>query len=323
MRFVVIGGTGFTGHHIVTTLLRAGHGVTVLTRTPGPHLPPGVATRTGDLTALHQRDVAELLAGHDGVVLAGSATMAHPRESTDVPAVYHRGNVAPVVKTLTAAREAGLDRAVLLGSYFATLHPLHPRLRLDRSPYVRSRLDQREQARRAAGDALSLTVLEIPYVAGATPGRSSVLARNMAQLTSRLGPLVWPGGTAVVSTTTLAEATLAGLTRQVHAAVPVADANLSWNQITRALAEAAGVRPVRVWAVRPWEGAVLTALSVLRGYRGPVSSYSPGLIRLLSSTELFVDLAAMPRTLGVPADEDALARALHDTAVAALSTRPA
>jgi nucleoside-diphosphate-sugar epimerase len=39
LKVLMVGGTGFVGHHIVHTLLEQGHEVSVLGRTPSEHLP--------------------------------------------------------------------------------------------------------------------------------------------------------------------------------------------------------------------------------------------------------------------------------------------
>ncbi|MEV6604078.1 hypothetical protein [Kutzneria sp. NPDC051319] len=99
--------------------------------------------------------------------------------NVDTAAFFRASNVEPVVRLLAAARRAGCDRSALLGSFYATLHREHPEAHVhEGSPYIHSRIEQASWARSAAGDAMSLAVLELPYVLGHTPGRWSVLAHT-------------------------------------------------------------------------------------------------------------------------------------------------
>ncbi len=77
MKVLVLGGTGTVGSQVVRELLARGAGVSVLTRDPKKHLPPGVKAVTGDL--LDPETIRNVFAGQDGVFLlnAVSATECH------------------------------------------------------------------------------------------------------------------------------------------------------------------------------------------------------------------------------------------------------
>ncbi|WP_203567290.1 hypothetical protein [Aestuariimicrobium ganziense] len=79
-------------------------------------------------------------------------------------------------RVLALARRAGVQRAVVLGSYFATWHRMRPDLDLaSKHSDVQARLDQAEVAidtgaGRVVG-GMDVSVLEIPFVFGTVPGR--------------------------------------------------------------------------------------------------------------------------------------------------------
>jgi len=188
-RVLVVGGTGFLGQHIVAELLGRGHPVTVLTRSPGAAVAAGVAAVAGDAEALDEDGFARLLDGCHGVVFAAGRDAAAPPPA---PAErwFREGNVAPVARLAAGARRAGCRSLVVCGSYLTALDRAHPRVGLvRRHPYIRSRAEQAAAARAGAGRGPAVAVLEIPFVLGATPGRSGALEPLVPWLRSR-----WPPG---------------------------------------------------------------------------------------------------------------------------------
>src|SRR5512140_1175041 len=80
MRFLVIGGTGIVGRHVVRELVSRGHQVSVLTRNPekASALPAGVAAVTGNL--LEPETVRSIFTGMDGVFLLNSLSVSETHE---------------------------------------------------------------------------------------------------------------------------------------------------------------------------------------------------------------------------------------------------
>ena len=88
-RFLVVGGTGFLGQHVVAELLDRGHHATVLARgTARPASP--VEVLTGDALALGRAEWAGLLDGYDGVVFAAEWYRALPPPPSSAGATWHR-----------------------------------------------------------------------------------------------------------------------------------------------------------------------------------------------------------------------------------------
>jgi 2'-hydroxyisoflavone reductase len=83
MRFLVLGGTGFVGRHIVEVALGAGHEITLFNRGQShPGLFPGVEERRGDRDAA---DLASLEAGEwDAVIDVNGYVPRHVREVTSL-----------------------------------------------------------------------------------------------------------------------------------------------------------------------------------------------------------------------------------------------
>jgi nucleoside-diphosphate-sugar epimerase len=238
MRITVVGASGFLGTEVVAELVRRGHEPTAVARTARP----GV-DRTLDVTTATDTELRAVLAGHDGVVFAaGVDDRTVPR--TPAYRTFHHGNVVPVRRLLAAAREVGVSRAVVHGSYFAHFAVARPEWELARrNPYIRSRL---EQARVARASGLPVAVLQIPFVFGRVGDRRPGWAEPLVRLArSRLPLAVPPGGTAGTSVARVAEATATALEQASAADIPLPGENLTWTELLTRAAAAAG-RPRRV-----------------------------------------------------------------------------
>ncbi|WP_340682802.1 NAD-dependent epimerase/dehydratase family protein [Amycolatopsis coloradensis] len=314
MKVLVVGGTGFIGHHIVRELLARGHDVTVLVRTPPTNLPAAVTVRLGDLTDLSDDRLDTIVAGHTGIVIASAAAVAAPR-GTDIAAFFHDTNVAPVVRLLAAGCRAQCDRAVILGSFYATLQREQPALRLaELNPYIASRIEQAEHARAAVNTETSVAVLELPYVAGTTPGRQSPLAPMLHSLSiGDAGIFAYSGATAVVTVTQVARAAVAALDRRANGDYPIVTANLAWADLFTRLATASGRPPQRVWKLHSRAIELLIRFEGVRQRRqGLTIGFHPAQWSKLHATAMILDPEIARAELGVEPDD--LHNALQDSA---------
>lgn len=160
MRVLVTGGTGFVGSHTVAALVRAGHDVHLLVRSPAriaPALEPlgvtGVSHAVGDIT--DAPSVAAAMGGCEAVVHAASVFSYDVRQVAEIARV----NVPGTEIVLGEAAHLGLDPIVYVSSFVALV-------RRDGSmvspasdvgdfplPYTRSKADAERVARRYAETA--------------------------------------------------------------------------------------------------------------------------------------------------------------------------
>jgi dihydroflavonol-4-reductase len=166
MRVTVTGGTGFVGSHTVAALVRDGHDVRILARSPdrvAPALQPlGVDTGAvevvpGDVT--RRDDVERALEGGEGVVHAAAMYTLDPRCAEEL----QRTNVRATELVLGAAAERGL-RALHVSSV-AALVPVRGGRADERTPpgdapypYHRSKADSDRVARELQRDGAPIAI---------------------------------------------------------------------------------------------------------------------------------------------------------------------
>ena len=124
MLVLVTGGTGYVGSHAIAALVRAGHRVRVLARTP-ERIPDALAplgiddveTAIGDVT--DPAAVEGALEGCDAVLHAASVFSMDARRAEEMRAVNVRGTEI----VLGSAHRLGLDPIVFVSSELALLPP--------------------------------------------------------------------------------------------------------------------------------------------------------------------------------------------------------
>ena len=114
-KYLVTGGAGFIGSHLVAELLRRGESVRVADNfSTGlrENVPAGVDVIDGDVA--DEATAVRAVAGCD-YVLHQAAVPSVPRSIAE-PLATHRANVDGTVNVLVAARDAGVKRVVFAGS---------------------------------------------------------------------------------------------------------------------------------------------------------------------------------------------------------------
>jgi nucleoside-diphosphate-sugar epimerase len=243
MRVLVVGGTGFLGYHAVLELRRRGHEVAVLALPPLPAglLPPEVKVTLANLNQMDDSAVWQMLSGVDAVVYAAGVD---ERTVPPEPAreFFLRGNVAPTERVFRLAREAGVTRGVVLGSYFAHFDRIWPELKLsEKHPYIHSRQEQVRRAFETAGKKLKLCVLELPYIFGSMPGTVPLWEPLIAYVRAPVPLVCTRGGTNMVSVKQVAEAIAGALERgKGGRCYQIGDENHTWVEILQMLGAIVG-----------------------------------------------------------------------------------
>ena len=135
MKILVVGGTGLIGGIAAVHLAFSGHEVTIAAR--NVTLARGVLA---DFPAIHIDFLAvdqdlDQLASFDSLVFAGGNDFRHIPGGISEDEFWLRANVQGVPRFFSAAKQAGIKRAVYVGTYYPQTMP-HL---IATIPYVRSR----------------------------------------------------------------------------------------------------------------------------------------------------------------------------------------
>lgn len=244
MKILVIGGTGLIGGHAALFMQAQGHTVSIAGRRPaaaGSAL-AGLEFIQGDYVA--GTFTQAQLAPFDAVVFAAGNDIRHLPPGADEAAQaahWERANVEAVPRFFELARNAGVRRAVLVGSFYGQVAPDL----IERSPYVRSRHLADERVRALNNQDFHVCSVNAPFVVGSVPGLHvpmfEAYTRYAEGVLSAI-PIFGPaGGSNFISTRSLSEAILGALLKgEAGKAYLVGDENLSFAHYFRAFFRASG-----------------------------------------------------------------------------------
>ena len=240
MKILILGGTGALGGHAAIHLAGKGHQVTLGGRKPAHADTPmaSMAFLQGDYVAGDY--TPKRLEGFDWLVFAAGNDPRHVPQGSDFAAHLVKANHEAVPALFRAAREAGVKRALQLGSYYAQAAPQL----LEGSVYIQSRLAACEGARAEARPGFGVVSVNAPFMVGTVSGLPSMIFEPYVQWAQ--GKLPIPayapaGGTNFMSFRSLSEAIEGALERgESGKAYLVGDENLSFAEYFQLFFDAAG-----------------------------------------------------------------------------------
>jgi len=250
---LVVGGSGLLGFHTIVELVERGHSVTSLSLPPvatDVTFPEGVQALWADLGEMTDDELTTLLTGVDAVVYAAGAD---ERTIPQAPAArfFHEANVRPTQRLARLARQAGVTRFVLFGSYTAEFAERWPELGYrEHNGYPRTRLAQEEVAYLEGDGAMDVMVLRLPYIFGIV-GQRRPLWQFVLDRVQAPGPVAVLGGsTSAVTVRQVAQAAAGALEHGTHGARYAINAyDLTYVELYRLACEAIGRDPQDVVAV--------------------------------------------------------------------------
>ncbi|WP_313808635.1 NAD(P)-dependent oxidoreductase [Sphingobium sp.] len=272
MKILIVGGTGALGGHAAAHLKAQGHEVTVAGRNPPQAGTPMAAMPflKGDYVA---RDfTSDRLAGFDWVVFAAGNDPRHVPQGSDFDAFLIKANHEAVPAFFAACREAGVKRAVQLGSFYPQAAPDL----LAGNGYIRSRQAACEGARAEGRAGFDVVSVNAPFMVGTVPGLPSAIFEpyvQWAQGAIPIEPYAPPGGTNFMSFRSLSEAIEGALLGgEAGRAYLVGDENLSFRDYFQLFFDAVG-SDVRI-EERDMEQPLLPDIAIPQG-RGNWIRYEP------------------------------------------------
>lgn len=300
----IVGGTGLLGYHAALECRRRGHAVQCVAKRdiePGDGFLSQISFREADVFGLPRRELVRLFEGVDAMVYAVGPD---DRVTPKAPAYdfFHERLVQACGRVVAAAREAGVRRCTVLGSYYTHFERLWPNKQLAaHHPYIRCRVEQAERAFREGGGTMAVSVLELPYIFGVMPGREPLWKRVLFDRLLRMPVVVYPrGGSAMISAAHVGEAIAGAVERgRDGARYPVGDENLSWDEMLATILAALGIER-RIVHLPAFAGALLgRAARLAQARRGRESGLdAEHLFANVMSDYLYLDTDPVARELG-------------------------
>ena len=258
MNVFMIGGTGLLGCAAAELFIARGHGVKTISL---PGLPPGAAMpgkmelSFGNFLEMNDEELLAQMRGCDCFVFAAGVD-----ERVEFPPpvyeAYERYNIAPLRRLIPLAKQAGITKTVVLGSYFAYFAKEFPEMDLcARHPYIRSRVAQEALALSLADESMDVAVLELPYIFGTQPGRKPVWTILIDQLSAMpFGVTMYPkGGTAMLTVRQVAQTIVGAAEKNKGAnAYPISYYNLTWDEFLAIVHAAMGVPDRKIIHIAKW-----------------------------------------------------------------------
>lgn len=243
MNVLIIGGTGLLGLQTAKELIRRGHKVKGLTLPEYPQnleIPEGLELVACNYETLSDNEVKKLLRNQDRLIFAAGVDERIMHKG-DPYEFYKSRNITPLKRLLALAKEMKVKGAIVCGSYFSYLDRVFENLYLyENNPYIKSRIDQSNEALSFADNDFSVTVLELPYIFGVQPGRKPVWVFLVEKLLKMKFASFYPrGGTAMITVNQAAQA-IASATETTKGAknIAVGYYNLTWKKMIRIIHKA-------------------------------------------------------------------------------------
>lgn len=239
---MIVGGTGFLGYYSALEALKRGYKVASLSlddiNLEGWY-PKEIDVHYGDVFEMSEEELTELFKGFDYLIYSvGPDDRVTPKApSYDF---FHERLVVHPTRLFTAARKAGIKKAVVFNSYFATFDRMYPEKKIgERHPYVRSRLEQAKSLIEAGGDEMEVVVLELPYIFGAMPERTPLWKDVFIERFFKGKFVFFPkGGTTMIHVKHIGEAAIGAIENgKGGERYPIGDLNESFDYMLRAFCD--------------------------------------------------------------------------------------
>lgn len=317
MKVFIVGGTGLLGSEAAKELIKRGHKVVSVALPPipeGANIPKEMEIHLGNILTMKDDEIKKLMKGCQGFVFAAGVD-----ERIEFPApvydAYHKFNIAPLERLLPLAKEVGVKKAVILGSYFSHFAKTMPHLELTKHhPYIQSRIDQETVAFSFSDEKMEVMVLELPYIFGAQRGRKPVWSLYIDLLLPMKNSIYFPkGGTTMVTVRQVGECIAGALEKgRGKTAYPVGWENRTWPSLLKSVTTYMGFPEKNIVTIPTF---LYTAFSFKMKNDYKKKGIQPGLdpvkfVKLMTSN-LFIDKSIIKNELGVT--DDNIEEAIKDS----------
>lgn len=309
MKVFMVGGTGLIGAETAKQLIAMGHSVTTVALPPlpdGADIPSSMNIHFGDINKMTDKQILDLMHDCKGFVFAGGVD-ERIEFTPPVYEVYQKYNIFPVKRLLELAKQAGISKSVVLGSYFTHFARIWHKLNLtEHHPYIKSRAEQARTAISFEDSNMTVAVLELPYIFGAQKGRKPVWTM-LADLVENSGKNIYfpKGGTAMITTKQAGQAVVGALINNIRSkSYPVGWENKTWKEMLTIVKDEMGQGHKKIKTI-PTFLYKIHAKKSLKEYAE--KNIEPGLHPVqfanLMTRKTYIDKSIAQKELGVQEDD--------------------
>lgn len=301
-------------------LVERGHAVRGIARNPQRYereTAGRISLAAGDIHRLPDGEIRKLLAASDTLVYAIGADEREAHPSPVYP-YYRTQNVDECVRVVQLAKEAGVRKLVLLGSYFVYFDREWPELNLaHHHPYIRSRVEQEREVLDAVGNEMTVSILQLPYIFGTMKGRAPIWSFLVKMIRAPRVVYFPKGGTAMVTVSQVAQAIAGAVEREGPSeSFPIGGRNLTWVTMIETMLRAMD-QSKKVVTVPASLAKLYGLAEIAKGRRrGEERGLNPVRYMDFQKRYSYIDPAPAMKALGYGFDD--LDRALTDTVRACL-----
>lgn len=253
MKVFIAGGTGLIGAKAAELLIQHGHEVSSIALPPlleHAGIPKEMKLTFGNYMELSDDELKQHFFDMDVFIFASGVD---ERVEFEYPVYdsYSKYNIEPLNKMLRVAKDSGVKKAIILGSYFSYFDKIWPDLHLyETHPYIKSRIDQENMAFSFSDDSFEVSVLELPYIFGAQTGRKPVWTMFIDMFEKPKRILFPKGGTTMVTLNQVAQAIEGVMNHgQGKTAYPVGFYNMTWVELISIILSAMGTPEKKIVTV--------------------------------------------------------------------------
>jgi nucleoside-diphosphate-sugar epimerase len=319
-KVVVIGGTGFLGYCAVKEFIYREHSVTVIALPPLPEeglFPKDVNVVLVNIDELDDSNIMDILKGHDAIVFAAGAD---DRVIPKAPAYefFYQANVRSCERIISLARQSGIERGVILSSYFLYFDRVWPNEKLSEyHPYIRSRKEQARRSMDAAMPDLQLVILELPYIFGSMPGRTPLWKPLIEYINSRYPLFYMKGGTNMIAVEHVGQAIVGAIeTGRGGEHYTIGDENLTWVEFIEKILNILGKKKKIIILPTFVVRLILRIIKLRHKLRGEEGGLDPVKFAAIQTRNTFFDPSPAVKELGYGRGN--LQKAFKDTVKACL-----
>ena len=235
----IAGGTGFLGYYTAMQFDKMNIKVDTIALPKELNnldwFPKNIGLSFGNLFEMTDEEIIKLLKknNYDAFIYALGPD---DRVVPDAPAIdfFAEKLVNQSKRICECAKNAGIKRCVVLGSYFAHFDKLQNGELGKYHPYIKARTMQEEAVFSLADENFDVMVAELPYIFGTMPERKPLWRESFLSNFDGMKSVFFPagGGTAMIDVTGVAEYIVAiAINGKSKTAYPVAKENMTYKDL--------------------------------------------------------------------------------------------